>query len=424
LAVALMDLIRRHANVTVLLTVLFLQVVGLAVQVKRPAKQGPTRLIRLWSLGLITPAERAVVHTQNALVYLWRNYCYLRDVRRENDRLQEENLRLRLEAVRLAQDANQARRLQALMRFKETFVSETVPAQVIGSSGSENSRLIYIDKGAHDGLKSDMAVLSPAGIIGKIVGVGANYAQVLEINDASSGVGAMLEHSRLQGILKGTPAGETMLHYVMADEKVELGEMVVTSGGDRVFPKGLPIGRVVQVNPGPDTFLNIRVKPAAQLDRVEEVLVITKLDEQEPEFSAEAPMRAADILAQRLPGVPVRPPAAGPSVTPASGSTAATSSGPAPGPAAGASPSPGAASPAPRTRVNGATTAAGAGGTTPQTGLPKSVPQGSPPTSGSRPEVPGAGTSAPPPAAGPKSTPRSAGAAASPPGGAKKENPR
>ena len=307
----------------VFLLVLFVQVLGLAVQVKRPTDRGPTRLIRLWGVGLITPAEKAMVHTQNWAYHVWKDYFYLRDVRRENERLQEENLRLRLEQVRMAEDAGQAQRLQALFKFKEQFICETVAAQVIGSSGSETSNLIYVDKGERDGIRTDMAVLSPTGVIGKVVRVFAGTAQVIEINDQSSGVGALLEKSRLQGILKGTPAGETMVHYIMSDEKVEVGEMVVTSGGDRIFPKGLPIGQVVQVSPGPEMFLNIRVKPAARLDHLEEVLIITKVDERQPELAPEAPVRAADILAQRLPGVPVKPPDASTGVlTPPAGTQA------------------------------------------------------------------------------------------------------
>ena len=308
-----MDVFGRHRSLFVLILVLFVQVLGLAVQVRRPTEAGPTRLIRLWGVSLITPAENTVVHAQDWMRNIWRSYFYLRDVRRENEQLQEENLKLRLEQVRLAEDAGQAQRLQVLLKFKEQFISETVAAQVIGSSGSEQSRVLYIDKGSADGIKLDMAVITPAGIIGKIVRVFPNIAQVLEINDQSSGVGAILEKSRLQGIVKGTPAGEIMVHYVMADEKVEPGEMVLTSGGDRIFPKGLPIGQVTQVNPGPETFLNIRVKPVAPLDRLEEVLVITRVLEKEPESLPQAPLRAAEILAQRLPGVPPKPPAANPS---------------------------------------------------------------------------------------------------------------
>jgi rod shape-determining protein MreC len=316
-----MDLFKRHLNLTVLVAVLFVQVIALAYQVKRSTEKGPVRLIRVWGVNLITPAENAVVRTQDWVVNTWNNYFYLRNVRRENERLREENLRLRLEQVRMSQDASQAQRLQALLRFKEQFISETVAAQVIGSSGSEQSRVIYIDKGAKDGIKPDMAVITPGGIVGKVMRVFPETSQVLEINDQSSGLGAILEKSRLQGILKGTASGETMVHYIMGDERVEPGENVLTSGGDRIFPKGLPIGTVVQVNPGPDAFLRIRVKPSARLDRIEEVLVITRVVEKERESVPEVPLRASDILAQRLPTVPPKPPAppagAAPATTPA-----------------------------------------------------------------------------------------------------------
>jgi rod shape-determining protein MreC len=307
-----MEVIHRHRNLTIFLIVLVAQVVGLAVQVRRPTDRGSTRLIRFWAISLVTPVGHAMVHTQGWVSEVWRNYFYLRGVRQENQRLQQENLRLRLEQVRMAEDAGQAQRLQALLRFKEQFISETVAAQVIGSSGSETSRLVYVDKGSRDGIKPDMAVITPAGVVGKVIRVFPATAQVLEINDQSSGIGAMLAKSRLQGILKGTPAGEIMVHYVMAEEKVDPGEAVVTSGGDRIFPKGLPIGRVVQVSPGAETFLNIRVRAAAPLDRIEEVLIITKVNEQQRELLPEAPRRAADILALRLPSISVKPPEANP----------------------------------------------------------------------------------------------------------------
>ncbi len=348
-----MDLFKRHASLSVLVAVLFVQVVALAVQVKRPNEGGTISLIRLWGINLVTPVEHAMVDLQGWVRGTWRNYFYLRDVRRENERLQDEIVHLRLDQARMAEDAGEAQRLQALLKFKQQFISETAAAQVIGSSGSEQSRIIYIDKGSNDGLKTDMAVISPTGVVGKIIRVMPNTSQVLEINDQSSGVGAILEKSRLQGILKGTATGETIVHYIMSDEKVAVGEMVLTSGGDRIFPKALPIGRVVRVSPGPDTFLNIWVKPSARLDRLEQVLVITKIGEQQPELIPEAPMRASEILAQRLPGVPVKPPEAvpaapapGASTPPAAGSGTtpakppATASGAAKPAAAGASAAP------------------------------------------------------------------------------------
>ena len=118
----------------------------------------------------------------------------------------------------------------------------------------------------------------------------------------------MLQNTRLQGILRGAANGATTVQYVMADERVVPGEELVTSGGDRIFPKGLPVGKVVDVAPGKDLFLNIRVLPSARLDRLEEVLVVTKITEQPPDVKDLGPIRASDILAQRLPTVPGQTP--------------------------------------------------------------------------------------------------------------------
>jgi rod shape-determining protein MreC len=303
------NLVTRYRNVTILMVVLFVQVLGLAVQVKRATQDDSTRLIRVWAVDAVTPLEKGIVWFQSGVSGLWHNYFYLRGVRQQNRELKLEIERLRIEQVRLNEDAEQARRLQALLGFKEQFISKTLAAQVIGSSGSEQSRSIYIDKGSRDGVRPDMAVITADGIVGKVLRVFRTTSQVLMVNDQTSGVGAILEKSRLQGVLRGTPLGEVVLEKVMSDEAVQPGEKVVTSGGDQIFPKGLAVGTVTKVSPGAELFLNIRVKPAADLSRLEEVLVITQQQEKEPALLDGAlPMRAAEILAQRLPSVPDRPP--------------------------------------------------------------------------------------------------------------------
>jgi rod shape-determining protein MreC len=303
----------RYKNLIVLVCVLFAQVLGLAVQVKRTTDTESSRLIRIWAVDSVTPFEKVLNWMHNSSWNIWHNYFYLRGVRAENRGLKAEIERLRLEQIRLNEDAAQARRLQALFGFKEQFISQTKPAQVIGSSGSEQSRAIYIDKGESDGLKPDMAVITADGIVGKVLKVFHSTSQVLLIDDQSSGVGGILEKSRLQGIVRGTRSGEVVLEHIMSDNPVQPGEVVRTSGGDRIFPKGLPVGTVSQVGNGPDLFLTIRVRPAANLSKLEEVLVVTKLVEQEPTQLESGPVRAADILAQRLPSVPDKPPAADPS---------------------------------------------------------------------------------------------------------------
>jgi rod shape-determining protein MreC len=303
----------RYKNPLALMAVLFIQVVALATQVKRPEGGKPgstgsgTRLIRVWTVTAFTPVEKVFVSTGRFFRNGWHNYADLRGIRKQNRELQDEVARLQMEQVRLKQDADQARRLQVLLDFKEKFISKTVAAQVIASSGTEQSRLITIDKGSNDHIKPDMPVITPDGIVGKVKEVFPLSSQVLLINDHDSGAGVILESSRLQGIVKGTSLGELQINDIMSDERVESGERVITSGGDRIYPKGYSVGTVIGATPDRenDPFLVIKIKPAADLNRLEEVLVITKMtDDSQATASGPAPMRAADILSQRLPSVP------------------------------------------------------------------------------------------------------------------------
>lgn len=302
----------RYKNPLVLMAVLFVQVIGLATQVKRPSdpkkpNSPGTRLIRVWAVTAFTPVERAFVGTGHFFRNGWHNWIDLHDVRKQNQALQEEIAHLRVEQARLREDADQAHRLQALLAFREKFISETVAAQVIGTSGSEQSHVIYIDKGSRDGVQADMAVITPDGIVGKVKDVFPLSSQVLLISDRDSGAGVILEKSRLQGVLKGTNLGDMQLDGVMADEKVDVGEQVIASGGDRIYPKGFPVGMVASAAPDRDSgaFLTIKVKPAADLNRLEEVLVVTKMADQTPSVADnQGRARTADILAERLPTVP------------------------------------------------------------------------------------------------------------------------
>src|SRR5215472_8179892 len=304
----------RYKNPLVLMAVLFIQVVVLATQVKRPSdpkipNSPRTRLIRVWAVTAFTPIERAFVGTGHFFRNGWHSWIDLHGVRKQNQELQAEVARMRMEQARLKEDAEQAHRLQALLGFREKFISQTLAAQVIGTSGSEQSHVIYIDKGTHDGIKPDMAVITPDGVVGKVKDVFPLSAQVLMVSDRESGAGVILEKSRLQGVLKGTSLGDMQVDGVMADEKVEVGEQVIASGGDRIYPKGFPVGTVTSVAPDRESgsFLVIKVRPAADLSRLEEVLVVTRMAEQAPTTTT-APeggcVRAADILSQRLPTVP------------------------------------------------------------------------------------------------------------------------
>lgn len=280
----------RYKNVLVLVAVLLVQTIALAVQVRRPVESGApdaeqVRLIRLWVVSAVTPFERLShaigLDTRNAFA----NYIDLRHTRQQNAELKNEIAQLRLEQAAMAEDAIQGHRLQALLDFKEHYISSTVAAQVIGTSGSDLSHVIYIDKGADDGLKPDMAVITPDGIVGKTRDVFAHTSQVLMISDPASGAGVVLETTRVSAILHGSPAGRLEITNLTPDDRIKPGEKVVTSGGDQIFPRGLPVGTITSAALDPDhpPYSLIQLKPAANLTQLEEVLVITGTQTSLPE---------------------------------------------------------------------------------------------------------------------------------------------
>ncbi len=206
----------RYRNLVVLLAILMAQIAGLAVQVRRngtgintldPSDPSGVRLIRLWGNAIISPPERLIHGTKIGIGSLWTNYIDLRHVRDENQDLEKTVGRLRLEQAALLEDARQGQRLQALLGFQEKYIYTTVAAQAYGSSGSDRSHVFYIDKGAREGLKPDMAVITADGIVGKVRDVFSHTAQVLAVNDATSGAGVILETTRIRGILRGDAVG-------------------------------------------------------------------------------------------------------------------------------------------------------------------------------------------------------------------------
>jgi len=311
----------RYRNLIVLLAALLIQVIGLAVQVRRPVlvaaniPGGPavhvTRdgrgvlLIRLWSASLVMPFERAIHGSSEGLNWLWNNYVDLRHTRDENKELKQTIDRLRLEQAELREDALQGQRLQDLLKFRENYAYQTIAAQVIGTSGSSQSHVIYIDKGSADGLAPDMAVITSDGIVGKVRDVFPHSAQVLVINDQTSGAGVILETTRIRGILRGNSAGQPQVINILADQRIQPGEHVLTAGGDQIFPRGLPVGVVEKVVRDAErgSFINVIVKPAANLQHLDEVLVITSLDahlsaQQQADLTTSEELKGAEAAAE------------------------------------------------------------------------------------------------------------------------------
>lgn len=321
----------RYRNLVVLVTLLLVQIIGLAVQVHRsdagrmsldPRDSSGVRLIRLWANALVSPPEQLIHSTALGIAWMWNNYADLRHVRQQNQDLRSTVDRLRLEEAALLEDARQGQRLQGLLGFQERYIYKTVSAQVLGTSGSDQSRVFNIDKGKDDGLSRDMAVVTPDGIVGKVRDVFPHSAQVLAINDPTSGAGVILETTRTRGILRGNASGQPQIVDIMSDQRIKPGETVITAGGDLIFPRGLPVGVVQKVvsDPDRDSFIDVIVKPAAHLDQLDEVLVITSTEPRFPQDQKEdmatsqslkgseveeekAQKKASDIMAERLPGL-------------------------------------------------------------------------------------------------------------------------
>jgi rod shape-determining protein MreC len=329
----------RYKNSLVLIAVLLAQTIGLAIQVRRPVESAApdapgVTLIRYWAVSAVTPFERFFLNTGHALRYGWSNYIDLRSTRRQNAALQQQLAQLRVQQAAIAEDALQGYRLQALLNFQQHYVAKTVAAQIIGTSGTELSRVIYIDKGSADGLKTDDAVVTPDGIVGKLRDVFPHTAQVLLINDQTSGAGVLLASSRIRAIIHGTTTGRVVISNLTSDSRIKPGEKILTSGGDQVYPRGLPVGTIESIAPDPDhqPYTLIQLRPAANLNQLEEVLIITgtqsalptlaqqdlaagattaeakaaakQLADQQAAEAAEAAARsAAQIVADRLPSL-------------------------------------------------------------------------------------------------------------------------
>ncbi|HEY4818544.1 MAG TPA: rod shape-determining protein MreC [Candidatus Acidoferrum sp.] len=280
----------RHKSLVLLAGVILLQVVLLAVQIKRDS-QG--RLLRVWTVGAVSPFQRAGAKGIGNIRGTWTHYFALQNTSRDNEQLRRENDELKLQVNRLQSKAGEADRLAALLNFRQT--QRNVPmlaARVIGTSADSASQTIYLDRGEHDGIRRNMGVITPDGVVGKVVESYRDTAQVLLLTDRESGVGAMLSDSRIQSPVGGTGEPLLSMKYIPTDDTVNMGEHVVTSGMDRIFPRDLPVGVVTEIKTG-RPFQQVRVRPAANLQRLEEVIVLLTLHPLEQKKEPAAPPEGA-----------------------------------------------------------------------------------------------------------------------------------
>ena len=220
--------------------------------------------------------------------------------------LQEENERLRIRNVELEEAALTAERLQGLLDLKDAYSLQSTAARIISGSTDSWSSTVIIDKGTSSGIAVGMPVCDANGAIGQVVECGPSTSTVRLITDEGSGVAAMVQSSRAQGMVEGTATGQLRLTLIRVEQSIEVGDVVVTSGLGGVFPKGLPIGEVIAVERTPGAmYYDVVVEPFAHVENLEEVLVITSLTEGQQasaEDIAEADAQEAGVLPEGVEG--------------------------------------------------------------------------------------------------------------------------
>lgn len=253
--------------------VMLAQIILVSAQVQ---SRSGVRVLSLVTFEVFSRIERAAYGVISGTRGVWVNYAGLRGVRAENDTLRRQvaDLEVQLQAQRAL--AARSEKLQALMDLKSHVPFQTLAAEVIGGNPNPDMRTVMIDRGSSDGVVADMAVIAPAGVVGRIIGSPARHASRVQlIIDRNAAAGALTERTRAGGMVVGTdtqPALQMELVSNLAD--VKEGDSIVASGVDGIYPKGFMIGKVERSERGSGLYRSVGVRPAVDFSSLEEVLVV------------------------------------------------------------------------------------------------------------------------------------------------------
>jgi len=257
----------------------FLLFFSLIILSSNLGKRRPWNSAEQFVVEMTAPFQKFIKETVNVTENIWLKYFGLIDARNENIRLKREINALKMENYRYQELFATHKRLQELLQFEKKIDWPVSAAQVIGRDPTGWFESVIIDKGAEANLRINMPVVNAMGVVGRLVSVSHNYAKALLIIDQNSAVDCIIQRSRDKGVVKGLSPKICKLDYVLKTSDVVVGDMVVTSGLGRVFPKGVPVGEVTEVQniPG-ELFKDVKVRPFVDFSKLEEVLVILKED--------------------------------------------------------------------------------------------------------------------------------------------------
>jgi rod shape-determining protein MreC len=226
------------------------------------------------TFGIFSEVQRALSGGVSGIRHTWGNYVGLRNVKAENDELKRQLAALQVSMQEQRALADRARGFQQLLELRDHLALATTAAEIIGAAASPDFRTLTIDKGVRDGLRPDMAVIAPEGVVGRLVRPSARAAKVQLLIDRNAAAGVLIERTRAQGVVVGSGEDRLQMQYVSEASELAIGDTVVTSGIDAIYPKGLVVGRVELVEKNGPAFKRIVVKPAVDFSRLEAVLVV------------------------------------------------------------------------------------------------------------------------------------------------------
>ena len=260
------------------------------VIISQQVESGGGRLLDQTVFAFLSPFQRLAGGAVAGVAGTWRGYVDLRRVHAESQDLQERVRVLEMEVQEKQEQVREAERLRDIAGVKPLLPLDTLVARVIANDGLPWFRNITIDRGLTDGVDLNSPVISAHGVVGRVIAVGPQAARVQILLDKSSAVGVRIERSRITGVVAGkagygdVAGGDLNLLYVPVLADVVVGDVVVTSGLDRIHPRGLMVGRVRTVKEGGGLFKEIAVAPSARFERLEEVMVVRQRPS-DPQFT-------------------------------------------------------------------------------------------------------------------------------------------
>jgi len=264
---------KRHHLILVSLS-LALYSLHLALTYQKDVPRG--YIVRQTLSVIVTPLERLILGTQSAVAGTWSHYVFLVGLNDENAELKKQVVDLRTENDRLKEDLALNARLREIFNYRETVPWHSTVAGIVAYDGGLWARTVTINKGAADGMIKDLAVISPEGVVGRVIEAGASTSTVLLATDVRSDIDVFVERTRIKGVAEGNGSDGLTLKYIMLDDDVAVGDRLLTSGITGIFPKGLVVGEILKIEKSKDNFFkSIEVRPAVRLSTLEEVSVVT-----------------------------------------------------------------------------------------------------------------------------------------------------